>query len=81
MNADQVLTDAQIMQFRRDGFVVLPGFYGAAETGEIAAWVDEVAAWPEAPGRHMVYHEDSLLEPGRSIVQRIEDVTPFHSGF
>ena len=37
--------------------------------------------WPEAPGRHMLYHEDSLLEPGRRILQRIEDVTPFHPGF
>jgi ectoine hydroxylase-related dioxygenase (phytanoyl-CoA dioxygenase family) len=81
MNANQVLTDAQIAQFHRDGFVFLPGFYDAAETGEIVSWVDEVTAWPEAPGRHMVYHEDSLLEPGRRIVQRIEDVTSFHPGF
>ncbi len=81
MTANQVLTDAQTAGFRRDGFVFLPGFYDAAETGEIVSWVDEVTAWPEAPGRHMVYHEDSLLEPGRRIVQRIEDVTPFHPGF
>ena len=81
MNANQALTDTQIAQFRRDGFVFLPGFYDAAATGEIVNWVDEVTAWPEAPGRHMVYHEDSLLEPGRRIVQRIEDVTPFHPGF
>lgn len=76
MNANRILTDAQIAQFRRAGLVFLPGFYDAAETREITAWVDEVAAWPEAPGRHMVYHEDSLLEPGRRMVQRIEDVTP-----
>ena len=81
MTANQVLTDARIACFRRDGFVFLPGFYDAAETGEIVGWVDEVTAWPEAPARHMVYHEDSLLKPGRRIVQRIEDVTPFHPGF
>jgi ectoine hydroxylase-related dioxygenase (phytanoyl-CoA dioxygenase family) len=28
----------------------------------------------------MVYHEDSLTAPGERIVQRIEDVTPFHAG-
>ena len=44
MNANQVLTDAQIAQFRRDGFVFLPGFYDAAQTREIVRWVDEVAA-------------------------------------
>ena len=81
MNANQILTDAQVAQFRRDGFVFLPGFYDAAQTREIVSWVDEVAAWLEAPGRHMVYHEDSLLEPGRRIVQRIENVIPFHPGF
>ena len=81
MNADHFLTDAQIARFRRDGFVFLPGFYDAVETEEITGWVDEITAWPEAPGRHMVYHEDSLLEPGRRIVQRIEDLTPFHPGF
>ncbi|MCH6587145.1 MAG: hypothetical protein IH805_02360 [Proteobacteria bacterium] len=80
MNANRILTDAQIAQFRRAGLVFLPGFYDAAETREITAWVDEVAAWPEAPGRHMVYHEDSLTAPGERIVQRIEDVTPFHAG-
>ena len=49
MNANQILTDAQIASFRRDGFVVLPGFYDAAETEKIVAWVDEIAAWPEEP--------------------------------
>jgi ectoine hydroxylase-related dioxygenase (phytanoyl-CoA dioxygenase family) len=48
--------------------------------GTITGWIDEVAAWPEAPGRHMVYREDSLAAPGERIVQRIEDVTPFHAG-
>jgi len=42
---------------------------------------EEVTAWPEAPGRHMVYHEDSLRDPGARVIQRIEDVTPFHAGF
>ena len=47
MNANRILTDAQIAQFRRAGLVFLPGFYDAAETREITAWVDEVAAWTE----------------------------------
>ncbi len=81
MDRTGLLTDDEIETFRRDGFVFVPGFYDAAETDRITAWIDEVAAWPEAPGRHMVYHEDSMTTPGRRIVQRIEDVTPFHPGF
>ena len=75
------LTPAQIDAFHRDGFVLAPGFFDAAETRRITEWTDEVAAWPEAPGRHMVYYEDSLTEAATRVVQRIEDVTPFHAGF
>ena len=80
MDTTGPLTGESIEAFRRDGFVFAPGFFGAAEMGTITGWIDEVAAWPEAPGRHMVYHEDSLAAPGERIVQRIEDVTPFHAG-
>ncbi len=81
MSADTVLTPEQIDLFHRDGFVFVPGFYDAQDMARIAAWSDEVAAWPEQPGRHMVYHEDSLRAPDTRVVQRIEDVTPFHAGF
>ncbi len=80
MDTTEPLTDERIEAFRRDGFVFVPGFFGAAEMDRITGWIDEVAAWPEAPGRHMIYREDSLTAPGRRIVQRIEDVTPFHAG-
>ena len=80
MDEIEALTDAQTAAFRRDGFVFAPGFYDRAEMAAISAWIEEVAAWPEAPGRHMVYHEDSLIEPDKRLLQRIEDVTPFHAG-
>ena len=54
------MNDEQVERFRRDGYLYLPGFFSGDETRAIAAWTDEVAAWPEEPGRHMVYHEDSL---------------------
>lgn len=75
------LDSAQIESFHRDGFVAAPGFFGAEDMRRITGWTDEIIAWPEAPGRHMVYHEDSLTHPGTRVVQRIEDVTPFHGGF
>jgi hypothetical protein len=75
------MNDEQVERFRRDGYLYLPGFFSGDETRAIAAWADEVAAWPEEPGRHMVYHEDSLASSDGRILQRIEDLTSFHAGF
>ncbi len=81
MRTNKVLTQDQVATFRRDGFVFAPGFLSQGEMQRITAWTDEVTAWPEEPGRHMVYYEDSLNEPGARIVQRIENLTPYHAGF
>jgi 2-aminoethylphosphonate dioxygenase len=74
-------TAEQLAEFDRAGFLVVRNFFNAGECADLLRWTDEIAAEPEAPGRHMVYHEDSLTEPGRRIVQRIENFCPFHRGF
>lgn len=74
-------TPEQLAEFDRDGFLVARGFVEAAECAQLRRWTEDIAAAPELPGRHMVYYEDSLSEPGRRIVQRIENVCPFHAGF
>ena len=71
--------DAEAMD--RDGYLVVRGFFDANETADVLAWTEEVSAAPELPGRHMVYYEDSLTEPGHRVVQRIENFCPFHPGF
>jgi 2-aminoethylphosphonate dioxygenase len=71
----------QLAEFDRAGFLVIRGFFEAAELSNLRRWTEEIAAAPELPGRHMVYYEDSLIEPGRRIVQRIENMCPFHPGF
>ena len=76
-----VLTDRQIGDFRRDGYVVVRGTFDAADMGRIDTWTRELAALPEKAGRHWVYYENSLLEPDRKIVNRIENISPFHPGF
>ncbi len=81
MSQNPVLTQAQIDTFRRDGFVFAPGLYGPEEMAEITAWTEQVTAWPEVPGRHMVYHEQSLTDPDGKVIQRVEDFTPYHEGF
>lgn len=63
----------------RDGYLLVPGFFGPAEAAELLRWTEEVLDAPEVPGRHMVYWEDSLAEPGRRVVQRVENFCPFHA--
>jgi hypothetical protein len=74
---DQAALDAHAHQ----GWCMVAGFYTAAETADLVRWTDEVSGLPEAPGRHMVYYEASLLDPDAKVVQRIEDFCPYHGGF
>ena len=76
-----ILSPDQIETFRRDGFLFVPGLYSAAEMAEITAWTEELVGREEVPGKHMVYYEDDLKQPGRRVVQRIEYFTGFHEGF
>jgi 2-aminoethylphosphonate dioxygenase len=72
---------AELAEFERTGFLVMRGFFQSSACRELDQWTEEIAATPEMPGRQMVYYEDSLIEPGRRIVQRIENFCPFHAGF
>jgi 2-aminoethylphosphonate dioxygenase len=72
---------AELAEFERTGFLVMRGFFQSSACRELDQWTEEIAARPEMPGRQMVYYEDSLIEPGRRIVQRIENFCPFHAGF
>lgn len=65
----------------RDGYLVVRGFFGASEIGELLRWTDELESAPEEAGRHWVYHEDSLTEPQRRVIQRIENFCPYHAEF
>lgn len=75
-----VLTDRQVAEFDRDGFVVVPGAFSAAEVALIERWTREVAVLPEVPGRHWVFHEKSRLD-GSDLINRIEYISPFHAGY
>jgi len=74
-------TPEQLAKFDCAGFLVVRGFFDVAKCTDLRRWTEEIAGAPELPGRHMVYYEDSLTEPGRRIVQRIENMCPFHPGF
>jgi ectoine hydroxylase-related dioxygenase (phytanoyl-CoA dioxygenase family) len=73
------LLDSDVAAFRRNGYVVVPGLFSAAEMVRIRSWVDEVQSWPETPGRHMMYFEQTA--DGRRLLNRMENVLPYHDGF
>jgi len=71
----------ELSLMKRDGYVVARGFFDAEQIGNIAQWTAELAAAPEVSGRHWVYHEASVTQPERRVIQRIENFCPFHDGF
>ncbi|MCU0989570.1 MAG: phytanoyl-CoA dioxygenase family protein [Xanthomonadales bacterium] len=80
MSQQQILSDEQIAQFKRDGYLVVRGMYSAGEVADISRWTDEVAAMPEVPGKYMMYFEKSHND-GSRIICRIENFVPYHPGF
>lgn len=75
-----ILTEAQIADFSRDGYVVVPGAFDAEDAITIERWTREVTELPEEPGKHWVFHEDSSLD-GSDLINRIEYIRRFHDGF
>jgi ectoine hydroxylase-related dioxygenase (phytanoyl-CoA dioxygenase family) len=80
MNDSRILSDEQVAQFHRDGFLVVRGMYSADEVADIGDWTDEVAGYPEVPGKYMMYYEKSQ-DDGSRILCRIENFVPYHEGF
>ncbi|MBT3989061.1 MAG: phytanoyl-CoA dioxygenase family protein [Rhodospirillaceae bacterium] len=74
------LSDDQVSQFRDQGFLALNDAFKDAEIDAIRAWAGEIAARPEEIGTQWVYHETSLLDGHKDLINRIENMTPFHEG-
>jgi hypothetical protein len=80
VEADSMLSNEQIEQFHRDGFLLVRGMYSPEEMKDISQWTDDVAGSPEIPGHYMMYFESSKQD-GSRIISRIEDFVSFHDGF
>ena len=80
MNSERILSDEQVAQFERDGFLVVRGMYSPEEVADISEWTDAVANYPEVPGKYMMYFEKSRVDDSR-ILCRIENFVPYHEGF
>ncbi|MDA0998872.1 MAG: phytanoyl-CoA dioxygenase family protein, partial [Proteobacteria bacterium] len=76
-----VLDDADLLSFKRDGYLVKRGAFSRADMAKIDGWTDDVLAMPEVSGRHWVYHEKSRKDQRTDLISRIEKIAPNHDGF
>jgi len=72
------LSPEQIATFQQSGYLVVRGLFDPREISDIRRWTDEVQRWPETAGRQMMYFEQTAS--GDRILNRMENVLPFHEG-
>ncbi len=58
--------------------VIERSLFDHREMNDISRCTDEVTAFREVPGKHLVYHESSLLDAGQRVLSRIENFCPYH---
>jgi 2-aminoethylphosphonate dioxygenase len=75
-----MISQQDIETFRRDGFLIKRGLLSAQQMRGVVAMTDEVAAWPEVPGKGMMYFEPGV-KAGERLLSRIENFFPYHAGF
>ena len=75
-----MLTAAERERFCSHGYLCLRGFFTDVETRDLRTWTDEVAAWPETPGRWMRYYERNPADPSAKLLARVENFVPYHAG-
>src|SRR5207245_4778277 len=80
-SGDERMLDAATQDdWAQNGWLWLRGFLGAAEVEDLRRWTDEIAGWPEVPGRWMRYYERREGNPGARMLARIENFVPYHAG-
>jgi ectoine hydroxylase-related dioxygenase (phytanoyl-CoA dioxygenase family) len=75
------LSNQQVDDFHRDGFVIAQNSFTESEVTLLQNWATELSEMPEESGKQWVYHEKSKIDPGINLINRIEYISPFHSGF
>lgn len=76
----KILTNDQLSDYHRQGYLVVRGLYDPDEMRDVTEWTSELQGWPEIAGKHMMYFEESMSRPPRRVLNRIENFVPFHSG-
>ena len=75
------LSGSALEHYALKGWVVVPGFFSAAQTAKLVRFADEVCELPEVAGKQMVYREPSLLDAQSRVFQRVENFCSYHTGF
>lgn len=81
MTTHRLLSEQDICNFQREGFLVMRQWFGPQEIGEITRWTDQVASSPEVPGKYMMYFENSINQTGKRLLSRVENFCPYHQKF
>lgn len=74
-----MLDHADRRHWEENGWLWLRGFLDAGQVRDVATWTDELASWPEIPGRWMRYYERRSDREGKMLA-RIENFVPYHDG-
>lgn len=74
---DAILTEAQVEQFHRDGFLSCPGFLKPETHQVVSQWVDEVAGWENGTNGCEQYRERTEHGP---VLARTERFLAGHEG-
>lgn len=72
------LSQEQLSNFDRDGFIVLKDLFSEGLKPKIVKWVDEIQSWSPTPGRHMCYSERDDKDSSKLMLCRTENFLPFH---
>jgi ectoine hydroxylase-related dioxygenase (phytanoyl-CoA dioxygenase family) len=73
------VSDAEFEAFERDGFVVVREMYSPSEVARVSKAIDELVGRASETGSQMSYFEDSLIEPGKRILSRIEKFVEYQN--
>lgn len=76
-----ILTKEQIEQFKKDGFLIIRNGFNHEDISKIESWATQLSNMPEESGKQWVYHETSKIDPAIKLINRIENISPFHDGF
>ena len=69
----------EMLDYRRDGFVIVHGMYSPKEIERLSDDVEALVARGPLPGKDMFYNEDSLLEKEKRMLSRIEKFADFNA--
>ena len=75
-----MLDEAAAEHWTQHGWLWLRGFLGPEAARDLVRWTDELAAWPEVPGKWMRYYERRRSDPEAKMLARIENFVPYHEG-